>query len=82
MPLGSLLSQENDSLVPSPKVVEFHGEWVRSSGQVGGSWLRQCCHFIPVVAKQLATHGGQWPMGCSWKHIPSVVCNPTPSTCS
>ena len=26
MSLGSLLSRENDSLVPSPKVVGFHGE--------------------------------------------------------
>lgn len=47
-----------------------------------GEMAQATRYLIPTAAKPLATHGGQWLMVYSWRHIPSVVCSPIPSTYS
>lgn len=70
------------SLSQGEEIGGGHRERMRERRRVGGPWLRQLCHPIPVAAKQLATHGGRWLMACNWRHTRSVVCSPTPSICS
>lgn len=84
VPFGSLLLWGGILQFPLPRCrsSKYPRQWVRGSRLVGGSWLRQPCHLIAVVAKQLGTHGGQWQMVCSWRHTRSAVYNPILSTYS
>lgn len=58
MSSGSLLWCGEFCQFPLPR----GGEWTRGSRQVGGPWLRQLRHPIPVAVKYLVTPGGQWQM--------------------